>query len=176
MFSPRVALILKPMPDHAIRVSYNKAFRSPSLINNFLDTTIVNQVNLGAINPALNGVVYNFPVRAVGNQDLVEESTESFELGYTGIIKKRATVSAAVYWTTNKDEIFFTQTGRYRADARRRRAGRCRRWSSRCCRRPARRADLHDAAACRRSSATATSARTRTRASSSASTARSTRR
>jgi len=117
VFSPRLALILKPIPDQAIRVSYNKAFRSPSLVNNFLNTTIINQLNLGAINPALNGVVYNFPVRAVGNQDLVEESIESFEIGYTGIIKQRATVSAAVYWTKNKDEIFFTQTGRYRASA-----------------------------------------------------------
>ncbi|HEX8031416.1 MAG TPA: TonB-dependent receptor, partial [Vicinamibacterales bacterium] len=117
VFSPRVALILKPTLDHAVRVSYNKAFRSPSLVNNFLNTTIVNQVNLGLINPALNGVVYNFPVRAVGNQDLVEESIESFEIGYTGLIKKRATVSAAVYWTKNRDEIFFTQTGRYRASA-----------------------------------------------------------
>ena len=98
-------------------LSYNKAFRSPSLINNFLDTTIVNQLNLGAINPALAGVVYNFPVRAIGNQDLTEESTESFEVGYTGVIKNRATVSAAVYWTKNEDEIFFTQTGRYRAAA-----------------------------------------------------------
>jgi len=117
VFSPRLAVILKPMLDQAIRVSYNKAFRSPSLINNFLNTTIVNQLNLGAINPALSGVVYNFPTRAVGNQNLVEESIESFEIGYTGIIKQRATVSAAVYWTTNQDEIFFTQTGRYRASA-----------------------------------------------------------
>ncbi len=56
VFSPRVTLILKPKADQALRVSYNKAFRSPSLINNFLETTIVNQLNLGAINPALNGV------------------------------------------------------------------------------------------------------------------------
>ena len=117
VFSPRAALILKPAADHALRVSFNKAFRSPSLINNYLETTIVNQLNLGAINPALAGVVYNFPVRAVGNEALTEESTESFEVGYTGIIKQRATVSAAVYFTTNRDEIFFTQTGRYRAGA-----------------------------------------------------------
>ncbi len=117
VFSPRAAVIIKPNADNAIRFSYNKAFRSPSLINNYLETTIVNQLNLGAINPALSGVVYNFPVRAVGNEGLTEESTESFEVGYTGIINKRATVSAAMYWTTNHDEIFFTQTGRYRAAA-----------------------------------------------------------
>src|SRR5688572_15208017 len=113
VFSPRVVLILKPMPNQAVRVSYNKAFRSPSLINNYLETTIVNQLNLGAINPALNGVIYNFPVRAIGNESLIEESTESFEVGYTGVIRNRATVSAAVYFSRNQDEIFFTQTGRY---------------------------------------------------------------
>jgi outer membrane receptor protein involved in Fe transport len=74
-------------------------------------------LNLGAINPALNGVVYNFPVGAIGNEDLKEESTESYEIGYTGAIRNRATLSAAVYWTKNNDEIFFTQTGRYRAAA-----------------------------------------------------------
>lgn len=117
VFSPRVALILKPAADHAVRLSYNKAFRSPSLINNFLDTTIINQLNLGAINPALSGVVYNFPVRAAGNEELTEESTESIELAYTGVINRRATVSAAIYFTTNHDEIFFTQAARYRATA-----------------------------------------------------------
>lgn len=115
VFSPRAALILKPAADHAVRLSFNKAFRSPSLINNYLETAIVNQLNLGAINPLLSGVIYNFPVRAIGNESLKEESTESFEVGYTGVIKNRATVSAAVYFTTNRDEIFFTQTGRYRA-------------------------------------------------------------
>lgn len=117
VFSPRVALILKPAPDHSVRVSYNKAFRSPSLINNYLDTAIINQLNLGAINPALSGVIYNFPLVAVGNEALTEESIDSYEVGYTGVINNRATVSAAVYYTVNRDQIFFTQTARYRASA-----------------------------------------------------------
>jgi outer membrane receptor protein involved in Fe transport len=118
MFSPRLAVIIKPLADHAVRLSYNKAFRSPSLINNFLDTTIINQLDLAQINPgfaALPGRNYGFPVRAVGSEELTEESIESFEIGYTGVIKNRATVSASVYYTKNKDEIFFTQVGRYRA-------------------------------------------------------------
>ena len=115
VFSPRAAVIVKPNANNAVRVSFNKAFRAPSLINNYLETTIINQLNLGAINPALSGVVYNFPVRATGNEELTEESTESFEVAYTGIINNRATLSASVYFTTNHDEIFFTQTGRYRA-------------------------------------------------------------
>ncbi len=115
VFSPRTALIVKPRPEHAIRFSYNKAFRSPSLVNNFLDVTIINQLNLGLLNPALAGRIFNFPVGAVGNEDLVEESVQAFEIGYTGVLRNRATLSAAVYWTKNEDEIFFTQTDRYRA-------------------------------------------------------------
>ncbi|MEW6323182.1 MAG: TonB-dependent receptor [Acidobacteriota bacterium] len=114
VFSPRTTFIIKPAADHAVRLSYNKAFRSPSLINNFLDTAIINQLNLGLINPLFAGRTFNFPVAAVGNEDLTEESTESYEIAYTGVINNRATVSAAVYWTTNKDGIFFTQVDRYR--------------------------------------------------------------
>jgi outer membrane receptor protein involved in Fe transport len=115
VFSPRLAAIIKPTAEQAVRISYNKAFRSPSLINNYLQTTIVNQVNLGAINPLFAGRTFNFPVNAIGNTDLSEESIESYEIAYTGVIAKRATVSVAVYFTQNKDEIFFTQTARYRA-------------------------------------------------------------
>jgi hypothetical protein len=115
VFSPRLALIVKPQADQAIRLSFNRAFRAPSLINNYLETAIVNQVNLGAINPIFQGRVYNFPTAAIGYEDLVQESTNQVELAYTGVLNNRATVSAAVYWTKNTDEIFFTQTARYRA-------------------------------------------------------------
>jgi outer membrane receptor protein involved in Fe transport len=115
VFSPRTTLIFKPRADQAIRLSYNHAFRAPSLINNYLETAIINQVDLGRINPLFAGRVYNFPSAAVGNEDLVQESTDAVELAYTGVINQRATVSAAVYYSRNTDEINFTQTARYRA-------------------------------------------------------------
>ena len=40
VFSPRVSVMFKPTPDHSIRASYNRAFRSPSVINNYLDQNI----------------------------------------------------------------------------------------------------------------------------------------
>jgi outer membrane receptor protein involved in Fe transport len=118
--------MLKPSADQTIRLSYNRAYRAPSVINNYLDTTIINQLPLGSINPAFSGFVYNFPVRAVGSniglpqagvspQDLVEQSITAYEIGYTGVIKKRATVSAAFFINETKDDIFFTQVASYRA-------------------------------------------------------------
>ena len=40
VFSPRVAVVFKPKPDQSVRVTYNRAFRAPSMVNNNLDTTI----------------------------------------------------------------------------------------------------------------------------------------
>ena len=39
----------------------------------------------------------------------------AYEIGYTGVIKQRATVSAAFYFNETKDDIFFTQIASYRA-------------------------------------------------------------
>jgi iron complex outermembrane receptor protein len=37
VFSPRAALVFKPREGHALRVSYNRAFTTPSSLNQFLD-------------------------------------------------------------------------------------------------------------------------------------------
>ena len=52
VFSPRVAVLVKPDKNQTFRISYNKAYRSPSVINNFIDLIISQPVNLRLINPA----------------------------------------------------------------------------------------------------------------------------
>jgi outer membrane receptor for ferrienterochelin and colicins len=37
IFSPRAALVFKPAPGHALRLTYNRAFSTPSSLNQFLD-------------------------------------------------------------------------------------------------------------------------------------------
>ncbi|MGH9347309.1 MAG: TonB-dependent receptor plug domain-containing protein [Vicinamibacterales bacterium] len=115
VFSPRTTFMVKPSASQTFRVSYNRAFRAPSFINNHISTTIINQLNLGAINPLLAGRVFNFPLRAVGNPDLKQETLTAFELGYTGVVNNRATVTAAVYWNETEDAINFAQSQRYGA-------------------------------------------------------------
>ena len=109
VFSPRTTFMIKPKESQTFRISYNRAYRSPSVINNFLDVTIVEPINLGAFSPALAGRVYPLPIQSVGNPDLKEQSLDAFEVGYSGNIANRAVVSAAYYVNRTKNDIFFTE-------------------------------------------------------------------
>jgi len=113
-FSPRVTAMFKPSPAHAIRLSFNKAFRSPSVVNNFLDIAIVNPVDLSPLAPFLPpqlqpAVATPFPlvVRAAGNQGLKEESLTAYEVGYTGTFKDRTTLGLAFYVNDTDDNVNF---------------------------------------------------------------------
>jgi len=128
-FSPRTALMFKPVPDQTVRVSYNRAFRAPSVINNYLDTAILNQLPLDAFArfyPPVAGKVYNFPIQAAGDRvalpgvsqpELVATEINAVEVSYTGIVADRATVMAAWFQNETKNDVFFTQVGSYRANS-----------------------------------------------------------
>jgi outer membrane receptor protein involved in Fe transport len=109
VFSPRTTFMIKPRENQTIRLSYNRAYRSPSVINNFLDVTIAEPINLGLFSPALAGRIYPLPVQSVGNPDLQEQSLDAFEVGYTGVVAGRATVTAAIYLNRTKNDILFTE-------------------------------------------------------------------
>jgi outer membrane receptor protein involved in Fe transport len=111
VFSPRVAFLLRPHDDHTFRLSYNRAFRAPSMINNNLNVTIANPLPLAAF--GLPGQFFLVPTDAVGNPGLTEEHADSFELSYTGIVNKNITVSWAYYQTRLDQEILFTQSAEW---------------------------------------------------------------
>lgn len=115
VFSPRVALLLKPAPAQTFRFSFNRAFRAPSMINNNLDTIVTNALPLGAINAGYGAAIYRVPTAAVGNPDLTEERQDAFEISYTGNFADRLTLSAAAYYTRGTDQIFFTQVSEWGA-------------------------------------------------------------
>jgi len=117
VFSPRTTFLVKPAAEQTFRVSFNRAFRAPSFINNYIDTTILNEVNLSAVSPLLSSFV--FPIFARGNElrneELKQETMTAFEVGYTGVIRNRATVSAALYFNHTEDGIYFTRVAAYTA-------------------------------------------------------------
>jgi iron complex outermembrane receptor protein len=98
----------KPAPAHTIRASFNRAFRAPSLINNYLLTGVTTPVPLG---PPIG----TFPLQSatVGNPDLKQETLTAYEIGYTGVVSKRATITASVYWNNTENGIFFTPDAFY---------------------------------------------------------------
>ncbi len=109
VFSPRTTLLIKPRENHTVRLSYNRAYRSPSVINNFLDITIAEPIPLGLFSPLLAGVIYPLPVRSIGDPDLVETSMDAYEIGYTGVLGGRTVLSAAYYINKTKNDILFTE-------------------------------------------------------------------
>jgi outer membrane receptor protein involved in Fe transport len=110
VFSPRTALLIKPQPNQTFRLSYNRAYRSPSVINNFLDTTLTEPLVLSRINPALpSQPPYLIPISVRGIEDLKETVLDAYEVGYTGVVAERTVVSAAFYTNRTKNDIFFTE-------------------------------------------------------------------
>jgi len=110
--SPRTTFMMKPNEQHTFRVSYNQAYRAPSLTNNYLDTAILQQVNLGAISSAFAGRIYTFPMGAQGsvpnNSDLTQTALKAYEIGYTGTFASRMQLSFSWYYNDTKDDVFFT--------------------------------------------------------------------
>jgi outer membrane receptor protein involved in Fe transport len=115
VFSPRLTALVKATADHAFRVSFNKAFRSPSVVNNYLDVAIVNPIDLRAL-----GIPQPFPlvVRGVGSElpigsnaprGLTEESLTAYEVAYTGTVADRTTLGFAFYVNDVDDSINFSQ-------------------------------------------------------------------
>lgn len=125
VFSPRLAAIFKPLADHSVRVSFNRAFRSPSVVNNYLDTTIFVPTDLRGLAPFLPpplrpAVANPFPlvVHAVGSElpvgatpqaKLTEESLTAYEVAYTASFNARTTAGVAFYVNDLNHSINFSQ-------------------------------------------------------------------
>jgi outer membrane receptor protein involved in Fe transport len=109
VLSPRTALLIKPQPNQTFRLSYNRAYRAPSVINNFLDVTLTEPINLGLFSPLLAGQTYLLPITPVGNQNLKETSLDAYEVGYTGVVAGQTILSAAFYVNKTKNDILFTE-------------------------------------------------------------------
>ena len=117
VLSPRVTAMFKPTPSHSIRLSFNRAFRSPSVVNNYLDQDIfyARVVDLRPLQPLLPpsldaSVASPFRVRVntFGNRDVKEESVNAYEIAYTGTLGRKTLLSLAVYRNDSNDNVNLT--------------------------------------------------------------------
>jgi outer membrane receptor protein involved in Fe transport len=121
VFSPRVTAMFKPTPEQSFRVSFNRAFRSPSVINNYLEQNIFSPTPLdlrglvplaSVIAPSLVPSLsqpFSLIVRNRGNTDLVQESLNAYEIAYTGTFNRRTTIGLAVYQNDKDNDINFAR-------------------------------------------------------------------
>lgn len=112
-FSPRVSLVYAITPDHTLRASVSEAFQVPNYSEFFLRVDVAPPIT--ALAPVegicqLAGIScgFNQPVRvlAAGNPALEVEEVQSFELGYTGVINRKAYLTLDIY--RNDYENFIT--------------------------------------------------------------------
>ena len=127
-FSPRTTFIFKPAEEHSIRLSYNQAFRAPSLVNSFFDTSIVNPLQFplqpllgppaALLPPALTPAPVNYflPTHVAGAEvpgiprdgSLRAENLTAYEVAYAGGFGDRVGLTAAFYVNDITDSIDFT--------------------------------------------------------------------
>ena len=124
-FSPRLNLNYQPTRNHSVRVGFNRAFRSPSTINNYLDVALISPTDLSGLAPFLppplhplvaspflltvGAVGGDLPIGAAQRTQLKEESLTAYEVAYTGTLEDRTTVGIAFYINDMDDSINFVQ-------------------------------------------------------------------
>ncbi|MDY7229307.1 TonB-dependent receptor [Hyalangium rubrum] len=97
-FSPKAAVVYSPQRNHHLRAGYNRAFKSPTILENYL-----------LINNTLLGNRTGFIIRdAEGNlvseiDPLVPESVDSVEVGYKATFAEKLLVDVVAYhsWYEN---------------------------------------------------------------------------
>jgi iron complex outermembrane receptor protein len=84
--SPRAALIWTPLSGHSFKVSYSRAFRAPSAVENYLDISVIGgYFPVSMFDPRLEE---DFPlvVHTIGNPDLEAEVIDQIEVGYAAVL------------------------------------------------------------------------------------------
>src|SRR5690606_9004736 len=70
IFSPRAALVFKPAPNQALRATFNRAFSTPSSLNQFLD------LPSAAPDPGLAALGYSVRVQGTGRDGFQSEQPD----------------------------------------------------------------------------------------------------
>jgi outer membrane receptor for ferrienterochelin and colicins len=97
-FSPKGAVVYSPVRNHHLRVGYNRAFRSPTMLENYLliNSTLVGNRTGFTIKDAEGNVISEIPA-------LVPESVDAAEVGYKATFGQRLLVDVVVHhsWCRN---------------------------------------------------------------------------
>ncbi len=82
--APRGSVVYTPWENQTFRASIARAYRNPSIIENF--------VNFGVVNP------FGPPLQVIGNRRFDAEEITSFELGYQTLLFKRLKATVDLFY------------------------------------------------------------------------------
>ena len=105
VFAPRLGVVVSPRPAHTFRATYNRAYRAPSLLENFVNLA------LPAVVPLDPPFFYTQFAR--GSTTLDMEHQNAVEAGYTGVLNARTTVFATIYHQSIGKSIWFLPVSLY---------------------------------------------------------------
>ena len=98
-FSPKAALLVSPTPDQTVRLTFNRAFKSPSILQTsffFPDF----QPFIGVFGNRNGYVIKDAAGTVVNTIDPIEpETNDTWELGYKGVISNRLFVDVTGYYS-----------------------------------------------------------------------------
>lgn len=96
-FSPKVGLVFKPMEGHALRVTYNRAFKSPTILQTNFHIPDFTPV-VGVYGNTAGYVVKNAAGVQTAKYDAVRpEENTTWELGYKAVLGDKLFFDAAAY-------------------------------------------------------------------------------
>jgi outer membrane receptor protein involved in Fe transport len=105
VFAPRLGVVVSPIAGHSFRMTYNRAYRAPSLLENFVDVALPSVVPLSP--------PFFYSLFSLGSTDLEMEKQDAVELGYTGVLNSKTTISATVYDQRITNNILFLPVSFY---------------------------------------------------------------
>ncbi|MFP5355236.1 MAG: TonB-dependent receptor domain-containing protein, partial [Gemmatimonadota bacterium] len=110
-FSPKAALTYTPWNDQTFRVTFNRAFKSPTMLNTDFSAPDFVKLAAGFGGFGVFGNKSGYTVRTTAGatvatyQALEPERNTTYELGYKGILKERVFIDAAYYQSDYDDFI-----------------------------------------------------------------------
>ena len=106
--SPRAAVTYDVASNQNIRLTYSRGFQVPNSLEYFLDAPVAPPADLSLFNAFCTPFNVNCrfgptPVVAVGNEDLGVERVRTWEVGYKGVIERRAFLAVDYYKTRSSN-------------------------------------------------------------------------
>jgi len=105
VISPRASLLIAPIKDQRFRLSYNRAFQAPSMLQNYLELPNFLPITFPDYNNPGSGEFETVPIFAMsyGNTELEPKKLDAFEVGWTGTFADRLTLEVTGYWNEFKN-------------------------------------------------------------------------